>query len=156
MRKRFSTTHYGPESLEDKVVDYIVQNQDLYDVQTSVDVWETTFSQHLVGSFCWKKKTSLIASCVPPPQDVIAAINVNPRILFPPEVDLVLISGLIREVCTVAFAMQTLDPPLDLAYASDGEVYNGSKLVVNCKELRSCKEAAQFRCLKKIYAVPLI
>lgn len=100
----------------------------MYDVQASVDVWETSLSQRFVGSFCWKK--SLIASCVQPPQDVISAINVNPRILFPPEVDLVLISGLIREVCTVAFAMQTLDPPLDLAYASDGEVYNGSKLVV--------------------------
>lgn len=41
MRKRFSTTHYGPESLEDKVVDYIVQNQNMYDVQASVDVCKT-------------------------------------------------------------------------------------------------------------------
>lgn len=87
---------------------------------------------------------------------MISAINVNPRILFPPEVDLVLISGLIREVCTVAFAMQTLDPPLDLAYSSDGEVYNGSKLVVTCKEFSFCKEAALFRCLKKVHVVLLI
>lgn len=36
----------------------------------------------------------------------------------------------------MAFAMQTLDPPLDLAFASEGEVYNGSKLVVICKEFR--------------------
>lgn len=56
-------------------------------------------------------------------------MNVNPRISFPPEVDFVLISGLIREVCKVAFAMQTLDPPLDLAFASDGELYNDTKLV---------------------------
>lgn len=75
-------------------------------------------------------KETLITSCVPPPQDVISTMNVNPRISFPPEVDFVLISGLIREVCKVAFAMQTLDPPLDLAFASDGELYSDAKLVL--------------------------
>ncbi|KAM9763038.1 mitochondria-eating protein isoform 1-T2 [Menidia menidia] len=59
--------------------------------------------------------------------DVINAMNVNPRISYPPEVDFFLISALIRETCRVAFAMQTLDPPLDLAFASDGELYNESK-----------------------------
>ncbi|XP_056235034.1 mitochondria-eating protein [Seriola aureovittata] len=54
-------------------------------------------------------------------------MNVNPRISFPPEVDFVLISTLIRETCKVAFAMQTLEPPLDLAFASDGELYNDNK-----------------------------
>ncbi|XP_075895421.1 mitochondria-eating protein [Nelusetta ayraudi] len=96
VRKTLSPSHYGPESLEDAAVDYIVRNQDLYDVQASVN-------------------------------DVISTMNVNPRISFPPEVDFVLISGLIREVCKVAFAMQTLDPPLDLAFASDGELYSDAK-----------------------------
>lgn len=64
------------------------------------------------------------------PQDVINAMNVNPRISFPPEVDFVLVSALIRETCRVAFAMQTLDPPLDLAFASDGELYNDNKSVL--------------------------
>ncbi|KAG8003462.1 Mitochondria-eating protein [Nibea albiflora] len=59
--------------------------------------------------------------------DVINAMNVNPRISFPPEVDFVLISALIRDTCRMAFAMQTLDPPLDLAFASDGELYNDNK-----------------------------
>ncbi|XP_054483511.1 LOW QUALITY PROTEIN: mitochondria-eating protein-like [Anoplopoma fimbria] len=59
--------------------------------------------------------------------DVINAMNVNPRISFPPEVDFVLISTLIRETCRSAFAMQTLDPPLDLAFASDGELYDERK-----------------------------
>ncbi|KAM3875952.1 mitochondria-eating protein [Diretmus argenteus] len=59
--------------------------------------------------------------------DVINAMNVNPRISFPPEVDFVLISTLIRETCRVAFAMQTLDPPLDLAFASDGELFNDNR-----------------------------
>ncbi|KAM6963195.1 mitochondria-eating protein [Aplochiton taeniatus] len=59
--------------------------------------------------------------------DVINAMNVNPRISFPPEVDFILISTFIRETCRVAFAMQTLDPPLDLAFTSDGELYNDTK-----------------------------
>ncbi len=71
-----------------------------------------------------------ICLCISSPQDVINAMNVNPRISFPPEVDFVLISTLIRETCRVAFAMQTLDPPLDLAFASDGELYNDSKSVL--------------------------
>ncbi|MEQ2181109.1 hypothetical protein GOODEAATRI_007980, partial [Goodea atripinnis] len=62
--------------------------------------------------------------------DVINAMNMNPQISFPPEVDFTLISPLIRETCRVAFAMQTLDPPLDLAFASDGELYNDTKLVL--------------------------
>ncbi|KAF7203386.1 mitochondria-eating protein [Nothobranchius furzeri] len=96
VRKTLSMSHFGPESLEDAAVDYIIRNLDLYDVQTSVN-------------------------------DVINAMNVNPRISFPPEVDFGLISTLIGETCRVAFAMQTLDPPLDLAFASDGELYNDTK-----------------------------
>uniref|UniRef100_A0A671YD01 Mitochondria-eating protein n=1 Tax=Sparus aurata TaxID=8175 RepID=A0A671YD01_SPAAU len=96
VRKTLSPSHFGPESLEDAAVDYIVRNLDLYDVQTSVN-------------------------------DVINAMNVNPRISFPPEVDFVLISALIRDTCRVAFAMQTLAPALDLAFASDGELYNEKK-----------------------------
>ncbi|XP_022607202.1 mitochondria-eating protein isoform X1 [Seriola dumerili] len=96
VKKTLSPSHYGPESLEDAAVDYIVRNLDLYDVQDSVNT-------------------------------VINTMNVNPRISFPPEVDFVLISTLIRETCRVAFAMQTLEPPLDLAFASDGELYNDNK-----------------------------
>ncbi|XP_066533860.1 mitochondria-eating protein [Hoplias malabaricus] len=59
--------------------------------------------------------------------DVINSMNVNPRISFPPEVDFVLISSFIREMCRIAFAMQTLDPPLDLAFSSDGELYSDVK-----------------------------
>lgn len=38
VRKTLSPSHFGPESLEDAAVDYIVRNLDLYDVQTSVNV----------------------------------------------------------------------------------------------------------------------
>lgn len=38
VRKTLSSSHYGPESLEDAAVDYIVRNLDLYDVQASVNV----------------------------------------------------------------------------------------------------------------------
>ncbi|XP_043985071.1 mitochondria-eating protein [Gambusia affinis] len=96
VRKTLSTSHFGPESLEDAAVDYIVRNLDLYDVLCSVN-------------------------------DVILAMNKNPQISFPPEVDFRLISPLIRETCRVAFAMQTLDPPLDLAYGNNGELFNNAK-----------------------------
>ncbi|XP_036378783.1 mitochondria-eating protein [Megalops cyprinoides] len=59
--------------------------------------------------------------------EVINSMNVNPKISFPAEVDFVLLSSFIREACRVAFAMQTLDPPLDLAFSSDGELYSDSK-----------------------------
>ncbi|KAJ3599910.1 hypothetical protein NHX12_033864 [Muraenolepis orangiensis] len=59
--------------------------------------------------------------------DVISTMNVNPRISFPPEVDFTLVSGLIRETCRLAFAMQTLEPPLDLAFTSEGELYSDNK-----------------------------
>lgn len=39
VRKSLSPSHMGPESLEDAVIDYIVRNLDLYDVQSSVNVW---------------------------------------------------------------------------------------------------------------------
>ncbi|KAG5275711.1 hypothetical protein AALO_G00123700 [Alosa alosa] len=96
VRKTLGPSHFGPETLEDAVMDYIVRNLDLYDVQASVN-------------------------------DVINAMNVNPRISFPAEVDFVLISSFIREMCRIAFAMQTLDPPLDLAFSTDGELYNDIK-----------------------------
>ncbi|XP_035379829.1 mitochondria-eating protein isoform X2 [Electrophorus electricus] len=59
--------------------------------------------------------------------DVINAMNVNPRISFPPEVDFVLVSSFIREMCRTAFSMQTLEPPLDLAFSTDGELYSDTK-----------------------------
>ncbi|KAM9329492.1 LOW QUALITY PROTEIN: mitochondria-eating protein [Gastrophryne carolinensis] len=96
VRKTLSSSHMGPESLEDAVIDYIVRNLDLYDVQSSVN-------------------------------DVINAMNVNPKISFPAEVDFILISSFIREVCRVAFAMQTLEPTLDIAFAIDGELLSESK-----------------------------
>lgn len=58
----------------------------------------------------------------------------NPQISFPPEVDFFLINNLITETCKVAFAMQTLEPPLDISFASDGELYNESKSVI-CVEV---------------------
>ncbi|KAM6150258.1 mitochondria-eating protein [Erethizon dorsatum] len=59
--------------------------------------------------------------------DVIRAMNVNPKISFPPEVDFCLLSEFIQEICCIAFAMQTLDPPLDIAYGADGEIFNDCK-----------------------------
>ncbi|XP_070252837.1 mitochondria-eating protein isoform X2 [Myotis yumanensis] len=59
--------------------------------------------------------------------DVIRAMNVNPKISFPPEVDFCLLSNFIQEICCIAFAMQTLEPPLDIAFGADGEMFNDCK-----------------------------
>ncbi|XP_023987778.1 mitochondria-eating protein isoform X3 [Physeter macrocephalus] len=59
--------------------------------------------------------------------DVIRAMDVNPKISFPPEVDFCLLSNFIQEICCIAFAMQTLDPPLDIAFGADGEIFNDCK-----------------------------
>ncbi|XP_055492357.1 mitochondria-eating protein [Leucoraja erinacea] len=59
--------------------------------------------------------------------DVIRSISVHPKISIPIEVDFILISSFIREICRVAFAMQTLDPPLDIAFTADGELFNENK-----------------------------
>uniref|UniRef100_A0A8I5ULT7 Mitochondria-eating protein n=1 Tax=Pongo abelii TaxID=9601 RepID=A0A8I5ULT7_PONAB len=59
--------------------------------------------------------------------DVIRAMNVNPKISFPPVVDFCLLNDFIQEICCIAFAMQALEPPLDIAYGADGEVFNDCK-----------------------------
>uniref|UniRef100_A0A8C5V0X4 Mitochondria-eating protein n=1 Tax=Microcebus murinus TaxID=30608 RepID=A0A8C5V0X4_MICMU len=59
--------------------------------------------------------------------DVIRAMNINPKISFPPEVDFCILSDFIREICCIAFAMQALEPPLDIAFGADGEVFNDYK-----------------------------
>nr|XP_012296553.1 mitochondria-eating protein isoform X2 [Aotus nancymaae] len=59
--------------------------------------------------------------------DVIRAMNVNPKISFPPVIDFCLLSDFIQEICCIAFAMQALEPPLDIAYGADGEVFNDCK-----------------------------
>uniref|UniRef100_A0A8B9IZP7 Mitochondria-eating protein n=1 Tax=Amazona collaria TaxID=241587 RepID=A0A8B9IZP7_9PSIT len=91
-----SLGHTGPESLEDTVLNYIVDHEDLYDVQASVN-------------------------------EVIRSMNINPKISFPSEIDFIVISTLIRELCRVAFSMQTLVPPLDIAFGIDGELFSETK-----------------------------
>ncbi|XP_035753596.1 mitochondria-eating protein [Egretta garzetta] len=59
--------------------------------------------------------------------EVIRSMNINPKISFPPEIDFIVISTLIRELCRVAFSMQTLVPPLDIAFGSDGELFSETK-----------------------------
>ncbi|XP_063166552.1 mitochondria-eating protein [Candoia aspera] len=96
VRKTLSLSYSGPEPLEDMVMDYIIRQEDLYDVQSSVN-------------------------------EVIRVMNISPKISFPAGVDFIMISGLIRELCRLAFSMQTLDPPLDISFGIDGELFNEYK-----------------------------
>ncbi|KAF4790458.1 hypothetical protein TURU_141473 [Turdus rufiventris] len=58
--------------------------------------------------------------------EVICAMNIHPKLPCPAEVDFIVISSLIREICCLAFEMQTLIPPLDIAVGVDGEMFNKS------------------------------
>ncbi|NXD23721.1 MIEAP protein, partial [Spelaeornis formosus] len=57
-------------------------------------------------------------------QEVICSMNMNPKLPCPSEVDFAVTSSLIRELCCLAFSMQTLLPPLDIAIGIDGELFN--------------------------------
>ncbi|NXB68418.1 MIEAP protein, partial [Struthidea cinerea] len=65
-------------------------------------------------------------------QEVVCSMNVNPKIPYPPEVDFFLIRTLIRELCCLAFSMQTLIPPLDIARGVDGELFNRTMYYRSC------------------------
>ncbi|NXU02670.1 MIEAP protein, partial [Buphagus erythrorhynchus] len=56
--------------------------------------------------------------------EVICSMNMHPKLPCPAEVDFVVISSLIQELCCLAFSMQTLIPPLDVAVGVDGELFN--------------------------------
>ncbi|NXA14260.1 MIEAP protein, partial [Sapayoa aenigma] len=60
-------------------------------------------------------------------KEVIRSMNINPKISFPPEIDFIVLSTLIQELCCLAFSMQTLVPPLDVAFGIDGELFNETK-----------------------------
>ncbi|XP_031965834.1 mitochondria-eating protein isoform X1 [Corvus moneduloides] len=65
-------------------------------------------------------------------QEVVCSMNVNPKIPYPPEVDFFVIRTLIRELCCLAFSMQTLIPPLDIALGVDGELFNRTMYYRSC------------------------
>ncbi|NWI61154.1 MIEAP protein, partial [Calyptomena viridis] len=60
-------------------------------------------------------------------REVIRSMNINPKISFPPEIDFIVLSTLIQELCCLAFSMQTLIPPLDVAFGVDGELFDETK-----------------------------
>ncbi|NXO30063.1 MIEAP protein, partial [Cisticola juncidis] len=65
-------------------------------------------------------------------QEVVCAMNVNPKLPCPENVDFNVMNCFIRELCCLAFSMQTLCPPLDVAYGIDGEVFNRSMYYRSC------------------------
>ncbi|NXH35497.1 MIEAP protein, partial [Myiagra hebetior] len=65
-------------------------------------------------------------------QEVVCSMNANPKIPYPPDVDFFLIRTLIRELCCLAFSMQTLVPPLDIAVGVDGELFNRTMYYRSC------------------------
>ena len=60
-------------------------------------------------------------------QDVIRALNRNPRIFLPPDTTFAVVQPFIREAVKVAWQMSALAHPLDIAVASDAELFDDSK-----------------------------
>ncbi|NWW39854.1 MIEAP protein, partial [Panurus biarmicus] len=65
-------------------------------------------------------------------QEVICSMNVNPKLPCPADIDFNVISCFLRELCCLAFSMQTLAPPLDIAFGIDGELFNRTMYYRSC------------------------
>ena len=61
-------------------------------------------------------------------QDVIRALNRNPKIFLPPDTTYAVIQPFIREAVKLAWQMSALAHPLDIAVATDAELFDESKL----------------------------
>ena len=59
------------------------------------------------------------------------ALNRNTRLLLPGEVTFSIVKPFVREACKLAWEMSALANPLDVAVASDSELFDDNKLVSN-------------------------
>ncbi|KAK3588729.1 hypothetical protein CHS0354_019195 [Potamilus streckersoni] len=59
--------------------------------------------------------------------DVIRALNRNPKIFLPPDATFAVIQPFIREAVKIAWQMSALAHPLDIAVATDAELYDSTK-----------------------------
>ncbi|NXO78924.1 MIEAP protein, partial [Sitta europaea] len=75
-------------------------------------------------------------------QEVICCLSKNPKLPCPSDVDFSVINCLIRELCCLAFQMQTICPPLDIAIGVDGELFNRTKYYRSCdSDFSACSVA---------------
>lgn len=95
-RANLAKTHYGPDTLEEAVQDYINRNTDLLDTPGLVS-------------------------------DVIRALNRNPRILLPADASFAIVQPFIREAVKLAWQMSALAHSLDIAIATDAELFDDTK-----------------------------
>jgi len=60
-------------------------------------------------------------------KEVTRQMGTNPIISYPAECDFTLLNSFIREVAKIAFEMQAVSPKINIAYATDGELFNEKK-----------------------------
>ena len=60
-------------------------------------------------------------------QDVIRALNRNPKIFLPPDTSYAVIQPFIREAVKLAWQMSALAHPMDIAAGTDAELFDDSK-----------------------------
>ncbi len=68
-----------------------------------------------------------VSNCVTWLQDVTRALNRNPKLNLPPEAPYSVIQPFIREACKLAWNMSALAYPLDIALATDAELFDENK-----------------------------
>ncbi|XP_062580942.1 mitochondria-eating protein-like isoform X1 [Saccostrea cucullata] len=59
--------------------------------------------------------------------DVIRALNRSPKVFLPPDATFSIIQPFIREACKLAWNMSALAHPLDIAVATDAELFDNNK-----------------------------
>ena len=60
-------------------------------------------------------------------QDVIRALNRNPKIYLEPVATFAVVQPFIREACKLAWQMSALALPLDIAVSTDAELFDQNK-----------------------------
>ncbi|NXA80418.1 MIEAP protein, partial [Thryothorus ludovicianus] len=65
-------------------------------------------------------------------QEVICCLSKNPKLPCPGNFDFACIEPLIRDLCCLAFEMQTVMPPLEISFGVDGECFNKTMYYRSC------------------------
>jgi hypothetical protein len=60
-------------------------------------------------------------------QDVLRGLNRSPKIYLPPDSTFAVIQPFIREACKLAWQMSALAHPLDIAVATDAELFDNNR-----------------------------
>lgn len=113
------------DRIKELVENYMKKNTELYDIETLIPVSDISqLSPKLIyGRYKIRMKKSFCL-VLPPKQDVIKCLHRNSSIAPYMACNEKIVVPFVREVLRVAWAMLSLDPPIDLPAALEGDVIN--------------------------------